>query len=286
MKIPQQFRAASALVFLCVLWGTSFPLTKTVLDNTGVFTFLSVRFLLGAAALYPFVRKGLKAQMLSTRRAGAILGFWMFLGFILQAGGMKFTTASMSGFLTGTLVVMVPLLAGPLLKDRIRLRHLAAALSALAGVFILTRPDSLKINIGDVMTLGCAFSFAMQMIYVQKYGTGENSGTLAFWQVLAVGVLCLPIAGLYEGFRGLDQPIVWAYAGYAAVFCTAIAFYLQCRFQPQTTAQAAALIYSLEPVFASLFAYFTIGEAAPNLLGAGLILAGMTAAEWKSSKSD
>jgi len=194
---------------------------------------------------------------------------------------MKFTTASMSGFLTGTLVVMVPLLAGPFLHERIRLRHLGAALAALAGVFVLTRPDSVHINIGDVMTLGCAFSFAMQMIYVQKYSREDNSLILAFYQALAVGVLCLPAAVWGEGFKGLNLPEVWGSALYMAAFCTALAFYLQCRFQPQTSAQAAAVIFSLEPVFAALFAHFTIGEAAPNFVGAGLILAGMAAAEWK-----
>jgi len=85
MNISRNFRADLVLAFLCVLWGTSFPLTKVVLNKTGVFTFLSVRFLLGTAILYPFVRKNLKSNLRSARKAGFILGFWMFIGFVLQA---------------------------------------------------------------------------------------------------------------------------------------------------------------------------------------------------------
>jgi len=281
MRISRHHQADLFLVLLTILWGTSFPLVKIAMNKTGVFTFLTMRFLLAGAVMYPFLRKRMRQDLVELRKEGFVLGFWMFWGVILQTGGMKFTTASMSGFLTGTLVVMVPVLAALFLKSGLQLRHLAAAGMAFAGVFLMTRPDRLSFNLGDLMTLGCAFCFAMQMIYVQKYGNRENSLGLAFYQIMAVGVLALPIAALVEGFKGADSPEEWGLAVWAAVVCTALAFWLQCRYQPETTAQAAAIVYSLEPVFAAVFAFILLGESVPSLWGAGLILAGMVVAEWK-----
>ena len=279
--MKEHIKADLALVLLTLLWGTSFPATKIAMQDTGVFTFLAVRFLLGGLMLYPFVSKGLWQNMRELRKAGFILGFWMFIGFALQTGGMKFTSASMSGFLTGTLVVMVPFLAVPFLKVKLEMRHVLAALAAFGGIFMLTRPDVTRINIGDIMTLGCAFSFAMQMIYVQKYSNKNNSIVIAFYQVMAVGILALPLAIFWEGFQGMQYPHVWGTVLWVAFFCTAIAFWLQCRFQPSTKAQTAAVIYSMEPVFAALFAYIILGEKVHSLAGAVLIIAGMLIAEWR-----
>ena len=281
MRLKEHIKADLALILLTLLWGTSFPTTKIAMEHAGVFSFLAVRFILAAVMLYPFVRKGLWQNMRELRKAGFILGFWMFIGFALQTGGMKFTSASMSGFLTGTLVVMVPFLAVPFLKAKLELRHILAAFAAFGGIFMLTRPDITHINLGDIMTLGCAFSFAMQMIYVQKYSTRENSLVIAFYQVAAVGVLALPFAIFLEGFQGMHHPQVWGMALWVAFFCTAIAFWLQCRYQPDTTAQTAAVIYSLEPVFAALCAYVVLGEKIYSLAGGILILAGMIIAEWR-----
>lgn len=281
MNIPKRYQADLMLLLLTVLWGTSFPVTKIAMGQTGVFSFLTVRFLLGGLMLYPFVRKGLVKNMRELRKAGFILGFWMFIGFVLQTWGMKYTSASMSGFLTGTLVIMVPVLAVPFLKSKLRIRHIAAALSAMAGIFLLTRPDVTAINLGDLMTLGCAFSFAMQMIYVQKYSNRQNSIQIAFYQVIAVGIMALPLALFTEGFVGMGNLQVWGLALWAAIFCTAIAFWIQCRFQPDTSAQAAAIVYSMEPVFAALFAFLILGEKIQSLTGAVLIIAGMIIAEWR-----
>ena len=281
MRLKEHIKADFALLLLTVLWGTSFPVTKIAMEDAGVFTFLSVRFLLGGLMLYPFVRRGLWQNMRELRKAGFILGFWMFIGFALQTGGMKFTSASMSGFLTGTLVVMVPFLAVPFLKTKLEIRHILAALAAFGGIFMLTRPDITHINIGDIMTLGCAFSFAMQMIYVQKYSNKKNSIVIAFYQVMAVGILALPLGIFMEGFQGMQYPKVWGLALWGAFFCTAIAFWLQCRYQPATKAQTAAVIYSMEPVFAALFAYIVLGEKVYSLAGAVLIIAGMIIAEWR-----
>jgi len=282
MKITKHYKADLYLALLTMFWGTSFPLVKIAMGKTGVFTFLALRFLTAGAVMYPFLYKRMMQDLRELRKEGFVLGFWMFLGFILQTGGMKYTTASMSGFLTGTLVVIVPILAVPFLKSRLQAKHLGAAALAFAGVFLLTRPDRLTFNWGDVMTLGCAFCFAMQMIYVQKYGNAENSLGLAFYQIVAVGVLALPLAAGVEGFKGIDSPEVLGIVIWAAVVCTAIAFWLQCRYQPDTTAQAAAIVYSLEPVFAAVYAFILLGERVPSLWGAGLILGGMAAAEWKA----
>ncbi len=302
MRMKDNLAADAALLLLTLLWGTSFPVTKIAMRDAGVFTFLCQRFLMGSVFLLPFVLKTANqlmvnngdrsgrlwwlfhpkyySSMKSLKSAGFILGCWMFLGFLLQTLGMKFTSASKSGFLTGTLVVMVPFLAAIFLKSTIRLRHILAALLSMTGIFLLTRPDTFDINIGDLMTLGCAFSFAMQMIFVHKYSNRENSVILAFFQVFAVGILAVPLALILEGFRGILIPQIWLLALWNAIFCTAVAFWIQCRFQPITKAQSAAVIYSMEPVFAAVSAFILLGEKQLNLPGAMAIMVAMIIAEW------
>ncbi|NQS99363.1 MAG: DMT family transporter [candidate division Zixibacteria bacterium] len=270
-----------ALLFLTALWGLSFPLVKTALMESGTFTFITIRFVISAIILYPFIKRGERLLPRPILGWGIILGLSVFAGFALQTWGLTLTTASRSGFITGMLVVMVPFLAVPILHSQLKFRHLIAAFAALAGIFMLTRPDLDRINTGDVLTLGCAFAFALQTVVLQKIGKRELSLRLAFYQIVFIAALSLPVGIIAEGFRGVGSAKVWGLAALTASLSTALAFWIQARFQPMTKAQSAAVIYSMEPVFAAIFANILLGELMPNALGAGLIIMGMIAAEWR-----
>ena len=284
MKLERHHRADFALLFLTMLWGISFPLVKMALEDCGTFTFITIRFALGALILFPFSRKGARKLPREATGAGLILGISMFAGYSLQAWGLTMTTASRSGFITGTLVVMVPLLALPILKSKLKIRHLAAAFTALGGIFMLIRPDIDTLNLGDVLTFGCAFTFALQVVVLQKVGRDDLSFRLAFYQVIAVGILSLPCGIVFEGFRGVGSLKVLGLAGLLALISTAAAFWIQARFQPRTKPQTAAVIYCMEPVFATIFARIILGEAMPDIAGAALIIVGMVMAEWRRNE--
>jgi drug/metabolite transporter (DMT)-like permease len=208
-----------------------------------------------------------------------ILGSAMFLGFALQTVGLNLTSASRSGFLTGTFVVFTPFVAIPLVQVSVKFRQLFAAGLAIVGIFLLTRPDLSDINLGDELTILCAIVWAVHTVLIGKYSNKERSLALAFYQLSFIGVMCLPLSFMLEGMRGIADIRVWGLAGIVAVTATALAFYLQARFQPKTSPQSAAVIYSLEPVFAAVFANLLIGESAPNIVGAGLIIVSMVVAE-------
>jgi len=266
---------------LTVLWGLSFPLIKIALQDCGTFTFLTARFLVGTILIYPFLKNRDKNILLSVFKPGLILGLLVFIGFASQAWGLSITTASKSGFLTGTLVIMVPFMAIPVLKQKVTLKHMVAAFSAMMGIFFLTRPDMGTFNAGDMLTLVCALAFAAQTVYIQKVGRADLSLALAFYQVMFILVASVPVAGIFEGFSGFFSPQVWIVAGIVGTTSTGLGFYLQTHYQPMTTAQSAAVIYTMEPVFASIFAGLILSENFPSFLGAVFIIAGMVIAEWK-----
>jgi drug/metabolite transporter (DMT)-like permease len=272
-------KADIALVCLTVLWGLSFTVVKTALQYSGTFTFLFIRFALATGLIALFLRREDRELLKEVAKPGLILGSAMFLGFALQTVGLNLTSASRSGFLTGTFVVFTPFVAIPLVQVSVKFRQLFAAGLAIVGIFLLTRPDLSDINLGDELTILCAIVWAVHTVLIGKYSNKERSLALAFYQLSFIGVMCLPLSFMLEGMRGIADIRVWGLAGIVAVTATALAFYLQARFQPKTSPQSAAVIYSLEPVFAAVFANLLIGESAPNIVGAGLIIVSMVVAE-------
>jgi drug/metabolite transporter (DMT)-like permease len=279
--MTDRLKADIALVSLTVLWGLSFTVVKTALQYSGTFTFLFLRFILATGIVALFLRKSDRSLLKEIARPGLILGSAMFLGFALQTLGLNLTTASRSGFLTGTFVVFTPFIAIPLIQSPVKARHLIAVAIVMIGIFLLTRPDLSDINLGDELTVLCAIVWALHTVLIGKYSSKERSKILAFYQLTLLSVMCLPLSFMLEGMRGIADVRVWGLAGIVAVTATALAFYLQARFQPKTSPQSAAVIYSLEPVFAALFANLLSGESPPNLIGAGLIIIGMVVAEYK-----
>ena len=281
MPLKPHIKADFALLFLTILWGLSFPLVKTALAECGTFTFLTVRFFIGTILLLPFMKKKDYSVLKQTAGAGLLLGAFIFVGFFTQTWGLALTTSSRSGFLTGTLVIMVPFLAVPILKQKLTRRHLIAAFSAMLGIFFLTRPDASEINPGDILTLICAAAFAFQTVVIQKVGRDDYSLALTLYQVAFVMIASAPVGLVSEGFRGITSPNVWMLAGIVGVTSTGLGFWLQTHFQPRTSAQSAAVIFTMEPVFASMFAAIILSEGLPNPIGAAFILAGMVVAEWR-----
>jgi drug/metabolite transporter (DMT)-like permease len=306
------------LVLLTMIWGLTFPATKSALEDTDPIQFLTLRFIIGFvlfAAAMRFVRRNINKQGSSSKldpqlsqavapppeqgskhmasfwvrlrrvhirsvtARGLLVGLLLFTGFALQVIGMRYTTASRSGFFTGLLVVLVPPLAMVLRTSRAPVASWVALLPAVAGVYLLADPSRGGLNLGDWLTIGCAFAFALQMVILEALSRHKDEAApLTLAQVGTVGMLALAWS-LIQG-----KPFSMSLAGLAAVlytgvFGTVVAVWLQTRFQPEVPAGHAALIFQLEPVFAASFATVLLGDVwtARGLLGAGLILAATTA---------
>jgi drug/metabolite transporter (DMT)-like permease len=283
-------KADLALVLITLFWGATFTVVKGALDHASVFAFMVARFALAALLMAVIYRKALRRLSRAEILAGAQIGFLMFAGYALQTFGLVQTTPSKAAFITGSSVVMVPVLLALFWKRRIGIGVWAGALAALAGLYYLSVPREgfSGLNPGDPLVLVCALMFALHIILVGRYSGEHSVGGLSFLQVATTAILAIvavPVAGAAKleslRFDGSSELVTAVLI--TAVLATAVAFSVQVWAQQYTTPTHTAIIFSLEPVFAALTSYIVAGErlAGRALLGAVLILLGIVLAELK-----
>src|ERR1700676_1294969 len=156
--MQRRMRADVALAFCSLLWGATFVVVRNALEHVSVFLFLAVRFSAAALLLAIFQPGGLRNLKKDELFAGAALGLFMFGGYAFQTAGLQYTTPAKSGFVTGSSVVLVPLLLGILWKRRVTGWIFGGMLAAVAGLYLLTVPGAglSGLNHGDLLTLGAA----------------------------------------------------------------------------------------------------------------------------------
>jgi drug/metabolite transporter (DMT)-like permease len=232
---------------------------------------VAYRFLIASAVLGLFL--WLKRVPIGpSLRKGAILGFMLWALYVSQTIGLKYTTASNSGFITGLFVVFVPLLSFLLFRKSPDARRVGAVGVALVGLILLT--GGLKtFNVGDALTLLAAVTYALHILYADRWVQGAgNPYALSFVQFATVGVLSL----VWVAFAGsswiVERPAVWWLIVFLALFPTLSAFVIQLVAQRITTPVKVALIFSMEPVFAALTAWTIGGERLVPLHALGGLL--------------
>lgn len=288
VALSRRAKADLALASCTLVWGATFVVVKSALEYSSVFLFLAVRFSSAAllmALLRPRVLRNLKGEELL---AGAAIGLFMFGGYAFQTAGLLYTTPAKSGFLTGSSVVMVPLLLKVLWRRHFLPWVYIGALAATAGLYYLTVPvhGFSRLNRGDLLTMAAAALFAVHIILIGQYTRRHSVAALSVLQVAACGSLAWVAAGATR-VTGWEAPrFAWGWAlllaiAACAVFATAMAFTVQTWAQQYTSPAHTAIIFTLEPVFAALTSYLVIGERlSPRAtLGAVLVLAGIFLAE-------
>ena len=276
------------MAFCTLLWGSTFVVVKNSLDHASVFIFLALRFTLAGicmAAFRPGVFRVLQREEIF---AGVRLGFFMFCGYAFQTAGLRYTTASNSGFITGSSVVLVPLILALFWGKRATLWVYFGTVAAAGGLYFLTVPVSgvAHLNRGDVLTFFAAISYAVHIILVGEYAKEHSAAALSVLQVLACAIMAWLTAFAAHAIRWQAmrlEPSRDLRIGVAicAVFATAVAFSLQLWAQQFTTPSHAAILFTLEPVFAVITSYFALAERLGwrSIGGAAMVLAGILAAE-------
>lgn len=286
--MSQRLRAELALAFCTFLWGFTFVVVKNSLDQSSVFVFLAVRFSLAGVCMALFRPRVLQSLEREEIFAGVRLGFFMFGGYAFQTAGLQYTTASNSGFITGSSVVLVPLILAMFWGKRVTLWVYFGTIAAAAGLYFLTVPASgiAHLNRGDVLTFFAAASYAVHIILVGEYTREHSAAALSVLQVVAcAGMAWLTALGAHairwQAMRFRSGSTLWIGVAVCAVFATALAFSLQLWAQQYTTPSHAAILFTLEPVFAVATSYLVLGErlGSRSLLGAGLVLLGILADE-------
>jgi drug/metabolite transporter (DMT)-like permease len=276
-----RLQADGVLFLITAFWGSTFVVVKDALGFADPYSFLALRFLIGAVVLSAMVRRRLLLPQ--NLRRGVVLGVFLFLGFVLQTVGLTATTPSRSAFITGLCVVFVPMWSLVLFRRVPRVTSLLGVLLAAVGLYYLTGASAAQgggLSLGDVLTLGCAVAYALHLLFTERYAQREGVSALVavqLWVVALLSALCLPFVEVRVEWT---RPLVGALL-FCGVFASAMALSVQTWGMARTSAVRAALLFSLEPVFTAAYSvalgYETLG---PREWGGGaLIIAGVLVSE-------
>jgi drug/metabolite transporter (DMT)-like permease len=292
---PPRWKAELALALVALVWGTTFIVVKQALTGISTVYFLAIRFWLASFFLFvmfvaPLRRIGLN-ETARGLAGGAIAGAFLWLGYMLQTFGLKYTTAGKSGFLTGLYIALVPLIGAAVYRRWPHFSELAGIALAVAGMAILTLPGidpgsqqgrPFRMNQGDLLTIACAVAFAFHLIALGYMSQRARFEAVSLGQILCAAILSSISLWVEPPAVVWNNQIVFALL-LTSFFATALAFALQTWGQRYTTATRTAVIFALEPVFALVTAVVLGGEALTwtAVGGGGAILAAILLVELK-----
>jgi len=278
--------ASVALVGVTAVWGYTFLVVQDAVARMPVMDFLAWRFLVASVvmiALRPTcLRKVTRLELLRGVGLGTVLG----LGYITQTYGLRFTSAAISGFITGMFVVLTPVMSWILLRRKTNRNTWMVVALATAGLALLSL-NGWSVGIGELLTLGCAVFFAIHIVGLGEWSSQYEPYTFSLLQIGTVAVISL-IAAIPEGIAVPPDPGVWIAVGITGVLATAVAFFVQTWAQSLVSATRAAVVMTMEPVFAGFFAVVIGGNQLTlrTIVGAACILAAMFIINLKSGRSD
>ncbi len=298
MLNKSKYTSEAVLIIVTLLWGATFVIVKDAIQEISPLLFITIRFVIAGIILFPFMLK--KSFDKKSVLSGILLGVLLFLGFALQTVGLKYTAATKSGFLTGTAVILVPVLQFLIEKRPPKKGVIIGAIVVMLGVTFLSSGGSsvltllsdfgTNFNFGDGLTLLCAIFFALYIIYIDMETTKYDFGILLFLQIVTVAFLGIIFSflfnqiGIEEIKISISNKSLFA-VFYTSVFATLITTALQTKYQKNVTPAKAGIIFAFEPLFAAIFAFFLLDEKLSNFgyIGAALIILGLIISElWES----
>lgn len=267
--------AVFALILVTAVWGMTFVMVKDAISRMPVMDFLFVRFAVATAFMVVIRPQSLFKLAKDAWLKAALLGLLLGLGYVFQTFGLAKTSAAVSGFITGMFVVFTPIIAGLILKKKIGAVAWGGVAIATVGLAVLSL-KGFSIGYGELLTLACAIIYAVHIVFLGEWSSGRDPYSLAVVQLAVVTIMC----GLAAVPGGISMPpdnTVWIAVAVTAVFATAFAFVIQTWAQSIIPPTRAAIVMTMEPVFAGIFAVLLGGEhlGVRTLVGGALVLAAM-----------
>lgn len=282
-KRPAAWLVDLSLVVVALIWGATFVLVKQALADVSTLLFLTLRFGIAALALGLLFYRELAAPGLGrSLRGGCIVGFFLFSGYLLQTAGLRYTTASKAGFITGLYIPLVPLFSAILYRRMPQLTEIAGVALAFVGLTLITvQRDLLDIGRGDLLVAGCAVAYSFHMLALGRFAKDTAPGLLALTQISTCALLAGATFWWAEPVHLQFSAPVWIALAVTSLLATALAFVVQSWAQRWNSPTGTALIFSMEPVFAWATSYVVAGEllSRRGAEGAVLILAGILLVE-------
>lgn len=281
--MKNKLTGSAALVLATIIWGSTFVAQSVGMDYIGPFTFQATRCMLAVLFLVPVIavlerknRKQHKQKWMDKQLwiAGVLCGLALFVASTLQQIGLVYTDAGKAGFLTAMYIVLVPLL-GLFLKKKPSIVAVISIIPAVIGLYLLSCIGVTTINTGDLLLMGCALAFAVQITLIDKFAATADTLRLNCIQSLVVAVLSAVFMALTEQPDMGNILSCWLPIGYAGVLSLGVAYSLQIVGQKHLEATTASIIMSLESVVAALCGWLLLEESMTpwELTGCALVFA-------------
>lgn len=275
-----QLWASVALVGVTAAWGATFVVVQIAVESMAVNDFLFWRFSLAALVLAAINPRGLRRLAPSDWRHGLILAALLAAAYIAQTVGLQYTAASVSGFITGMILVFTPLISAVVLKKRIAPGAWLAVALATVGLGLLSL-QGFSVGLGEAVTLLAAFIFAVHLVYLGEWSTPSTAYGLTILQLAGAAAITGVAATLDGQLDVPDSEQLWLIVGFMAIVATMLAYLLQTWAIPVLGSVRGAVLLTLEPVFAGIFGVWIAGDAFTWRVAIGglLIIAAMLLVE-------
>jgi drug/metabolite transporter (DMT)-like permease len=260
--MKQQMKADIMLLVVTLLWGVSYLLIDISLTEVGAFSLNALRFLIAFFIALIFAFPKLKTVNKTTLKYSAVIGVALLFVYIGATFGVKYTSLSNAGFLCALTVVITPILAFFILKQKPEKKLALVVVMCLVGIALLSLKDNLRPALGDIFCIMAAFAYAVDLLITEVAVKKEtvNAFQLGVFQLGFTGLFNLILSFFAETPALPHTPKAWAAVLFLSIFCTGLAFIVQALAQQYTSASHVGVIFSLEPVFAGIVAFFFASE--------------------------
>jgi len=264
-----------ALLLVAFVWGTTFPLSKYVVERMPIFSYMAVRFFIASALLFPFASRRLAAATIQDFKISALIGLALCGAFVFSTLGIAYTTASKTAVVNGLYAVLTPFFYFFLYRAPVKRSAVGASFLAFAGVGLLGADFSggFDWDFGVTLVLISTVFTALQIVGVGRFAVLIDPLVLTFSQMAVSGVCCLLIAVFTETWP--DESIgltVWAAIIFMAAFASVLGYFIQCRVQQYVNHTVSAVIISMESVFGALLSWIFLDETLTALMVIGCLL--------------
>jgi drug/metabolite transporter (DMT)-like permease len=294
-----RLKADLTLLLVAVIWGSAFVAQRVAGQMGSVYLFNGARYLLAAFVVLPFAVRSLRALQKDNPLSAIpheqfkwmfIAGFILFIGSALQQVGLVYTTAGNAGFITALYVVLVPIVLFIVWRERLHWLSIAAVGLAVGGAFLLSTGGRFEVRAGDAIELIGGLFWAFHVVVLGKFAAKFESMSFSVGQLAICGLLNLGVGAFSESIPTFSWSLIAAIL-YTALFSLGLCYTLQIWAQRHTPPADAALILSLESVFAVISGWLLLDEflAPVQIIGCVLIFVAVLLSqfkEWTSGKID